>query len=112
MRATVSPRFFAGRAAPVAPVAPAAPRRRPATLPTAPGGRHRVSIDFGDGDDVEVLVKHQPDFAHMLHSVGAAGVRRKAANGFPTSTAPLIRDLEDIDADHSYMVWPRPVRRD
>lgn len=74
-----------------------------------------VRIDFGDGECVQVKLKHQPDFAHMLHSVGAAGVRRRAANGFPTNDAPLLRQLEDVDGDKEYMVWPRTAddaRRD
>lgn len=69
----------------------------------------QVRIDFGDGDCVPVKIKHQPDFTHMLLSVGAAGLRRRGANGFPTNQAPLVRDVGDIDAAREYMVWP-PAR--
>jgi hypothetical protein len=71
----------------------------------------QVRIDFGDGDCVPVKIKHQPDFAHMLLSVGAAGVRRRGANGFPTNQAPLIRDVKDIDVTREYMVWPPTLSR-
>lgn len=67
-----------------------------------------LRIDFGDGECVAVHLKHQPDLTHMLHSVGAAGLRRKAANGFPTHDAPLMRRLEDIDVTKDYIVWPKP----
>ena len=71
-----------------------------------------LRIDFGDGECVKVTLKHQPDFSHMLHTVGAAGLRRKAANGFPTHDAPLVRRLEDIDITKDYMVWPKPDKED
>lgn len=71
-------------------------------------GRGSVRIDFGDGECVSVRLKHQPDFAHMLHSVGAAGLRRRAANRFPTNDAPVLRQLDDLDAALEYLVWPKP----
>jgi hypothetical protein len=42
----------------------------------------------------------------MLHSVHAAGVRRKGANGFPVYDSPLFRDVSDLDLSHDYIAWP------
>lgn len=66
----------------------------------------QVKIDFGDGECVPCNVKHQADFRHMLHSVHAAGVRRKGANGFPIYDSPLLRDIGDLHLSHDYIVWP------
>eukprot|EP00873_Tetraselmis_striata_P033969 jgi/Tetstr1/454233/TSEL_041152.t1 len=83
--------------------------RAPAPAPPPRAARPPpVRLDFGDGECVAVRLKHQPDFSHMLRSVGAAGVRRKAANGFPTIDAPLLRDIAALNHEHQYIVWPRP----
>ena len=65
-----------------------------------------IKIDFGDGEVVQLRIRGQVDFMHMLQSVGSAGVRRRGANTFPTHNSPLIRDILDVDQAHEYMVWP------
>lgn len=79
--------------------------------PATPPPLRPVRIDFGDGECVPCRVKHQADFRHMLHSVRAAGVRRKGANGFPIYDSPLLRDLDDTDPSHDYIAWPVPADR-
>lgn len=105
---------------PALPRARSAERFLPRSLPQTPdrpdqgGGAdaRTVRVDFGDGECVAVSLARQRDFARMLLSVGAAGVRRKAANGFPTYDAPLVHRLEDVEEAWEYMVWPskRPAR--
>jgi hypothetical protein len=46
----------------------------------------------------------------MLRCVNAAGVRRRAANGFPVNDSVLLRSEEKLNEDHEYMVWPRPPK--
>lgn len=69
-------------------------------------GERLIRIDFGDGETVDCNIHSHDDFKHMLLSVGAAGIRRKGMNGFPTHTSPLIRDIDGINAEHEYLVWP------
>jgi hypothetical protein len=71
--------------------------------------RH-LGIDFGDGEVVRTVCDDQSDFLRMLSSVGAAGIRRRAANGFPVHSAPLIRSMDETHAEHDYMAWPRPMK--
>lgn len=70
----------------------------------------RLNIDFGDGEVVQTACHGQSDFLGMLASVGAAGIRRRAANGFPVHAAPLIRSVDDSIPAHDYLAWPRPLR--
>ena len=69
-----------------------------------------LRIDFGDGEVVQTACRGQADFLDMLASVGAAGIRRRAANGFPVHAAPLIRSVDDSQPAHDYLAWPRPFR--
>jgi hypothetical protein len=84
-------------------------------MPPPPGrgvaspSRGPYSIDFGDGEVVSVRIRSQSDFRYMLRNVGAAGLRRRSANRFPSNVSPLIMDLEDLSVDHEYLTWPRPA---
>lgn len=69
-----------------------------------------LRVDYGDGECVPTALRGQPDLLHLLLSVGAAGLRRRGANGFPTHGAPLLRDLSRLDPAHEYMTWPRGPR--
>nr|WRJ69614.1 hypothetical protein TetV2_00165 [Oceanusvirus sp.] len=93
---------------------------RPVCAPRASASRHRVlptptrsvRIDFGDGEAVMVRIRGQPDMCDMLRSVNAAGLRRRAANGFPVNDSVLFRTHDDLNEEHEYMVWPKPKKHE
>jgi hypothetical protein len=64
-------------------------------------------VDFGDGEVVLVKIREQSDLNDILRNVNAAGLRRRAANGFPVNNSFLYRIAEELVEDHEYMVWPR-----